>query len=216
MFETERSIAIELAKQAGAAILPLYRDGTDVLYKAKREPVTEADLTANRIITEGLRRHFPNDAILSEESVDDAERLKFERVWIVDPLDGTKEFVDHVDQFVVMIGLAIQGIPVVGAVYQPVTNRLWHAASGQGAIFEDSGQARPARVGQRTSADGLRLVVARSHHFPGVEELLRKLGITEVHQIGSVGLKVSAIAIDDADCMSMFPTHYAEWDRVRS
>ena len=116
MFDKERKLAGDLALAAGHRVLAMYETGAKVSYKDKREPVTEADLAANEIIIDGLREHFPNDAILSEESHDDLSRLDAERVWIVDPLDGTQEFVDRVDQFAIMIALSDSGEPVVGAV----------------------------------------------------------------------------------------------------
>ena len=112
-----------------------------------------------------------------------------------------------------MVGLAVEGVPKVGAVFQPTTGRCWFAAEGQGAFIEcpETGR-RPLRVSQRKKADGIRLVLTRSHPFKGVEELQRKLAITETAQIGSVGLKVGTIATADAELYVHISQHTKEWD----
>lgn len=109
-FAEEHRTAVALAREAGAAIMSFYGRVGSVL-KAGGSPVTEADHAANRVIVEGLGRAFPDDGILSEESADSAGRLQHNHVWIVDPLDGTKEFLSQNGEFAVMIGLAIRGEP---------------------------------------------------------------------------------------------------------
>ena len=213
MFQRELETAVNAARTAGARVLALYESGVEVSWKAGDEPVTEADMAANEIILGILRKTFPDDAILSEESKDDPSRLKNSRVWVVDPLDGTQEFVDRVGQFAVMIGLAVAGKPVVGAVFQPTTGRCWYAAEGFGAYIEspDTGK-KELRVSSRTVSDGIHLVLTRSHPFAGVEELQEKLKIAKTSQIGSVGLKVGALATGDAELYVHISQHTKEWD----
>jgi 3'(2'), 5'-bisphosphate nucleotidase len=211
MYEVERRVAIELALEAGRAISALYVKATEVQFKAHHEPVTAADLASNRVIVDGLRMRMPGDAILSEEAKDDRVRLDHERVWIIDPLDGTKEYVDRNGEFAVMIGLAVGGVPVLGVVHQPVTGRTWHGVVGDGAeLIEGDGSKRALRVSERTEA--ARLVLTRSHLFEGVDELRERLAIGELRQIGSVGLKVGAIAADEADLYAHISAHTKEWD----
>lgn len=213
MHHRERTIAVELARKAGREVLALYRKGADVQYlKNQREPVTEADLVSNDIILSGLRQAFPDDAILSEEKKDDSSRLEHDRVWIVDPLDGTREFVDETGDFVVMIGLAVGGEPTVGVVYQPLQDRLWHADVGGFAKLAEPGGERVLQVSGRTTEDGVRLVLTRSHRFEGVGEIKAKLGIGDVRRLGSVGLKVGAIACNDADLYVHISHRTKEWD----
>src|SRR5437773_1270636 len=109
----ELQTAKELALRAGDILLEHYGQSINVQWKARGNPVTAADKAASRFITQELRRQFPRDAVLSEEEKDDTSRLSMSRAWIVDPMDGTTEFVAHRDEFAVMIGLAVQGEPVL-------------------------------------------------------------------------------------------------------
>ena len=140
MYERERDTAIEIARRAGAAVLELYAKQIHVEYKHAKEPVTEADLASNEVIVSALRASFPDDAILSEEAKDSDERLAASRVWVIDPIDGTKEYIDRNGQFAIMIGLAVDGEAVVGVVFQPVTGRLWAAAGLPGAAAGPRGR----------------------------------------------------------------------------
>jgi 3'-phosphoadenosine 5'-phosphosulfate (PAPS) 3'-phosphatase len=150
MLEKELETAIGLARTAGKVILDLY--GTDFVAEQKlgaddySEPVTIADTRASRMIVDGLAAAFPEDAILSEEEADDVEpRLANPRVWIVDPLDGTAGFVRHDGDFGVQIGLAVDGVPVLGVVYLPFHDRLSYAVKGEGS-FAIQGAARTVRL----------------------------------------------------------------------
>src|SRR5262245_22042467 len=126
----ELESAKELALQAGDILLEHYDRSVDVQWKARGNPVTTADKAASRFITQELKQRFPHDAVLSEEEKDDMSRLSRSRVWIVDPMDGTTEFVAHNDEFAVMIGLAIEGRPVLGVVFQPTDKKLYYAVAG--------------------------------------------------------------------------------------
>src|SRR5438874_13799298 len=126
-YSDELRVALDLAREAGAAILEFY--GSPLRIEQKHtsddsEPVTEADRVANHIIVERLRREFPDDGILAEESEDTARRLKKRRVWMVDPLDGTTGFIVGNGDFAVQIGLVESGRSVLGLVYQPLTGVL--------------------------------------------------------------------------------------------
>src|SRR5690606_10565772 len=135
-----------------------------------------ADHAANDVIVAGLRRAFPGDAILSEESKDSADRLSARRVWVVDPLDGTKELLARNGEFSIMIGLSIEGEAVLGVVYLPDGDVLYSAARGQGAWADDGVERRRLERGPRT--DDLRLVGSRSHSDPLLERMREELGIT--------------------------------------
>src|SRR5688572_7037734 len=138
-YDHELRSACELARTAGAAILELYEGPINVEQKAYNddlEPVTQADRIANELIVAGLKREFPNDGILAEESVDTKRRLEKSRVWMVDPLDGTNGFIDGNGDFAVQIGLAEEGECVLGVVYLPLTGVLYRAVSGEGTWIE--------------------------------------------------------------------------------
>ncbi len=174
-------------------------------------PVTEADHAANAVIVGGLRAAFPKDAILSEESRDDRSRLSADRVWVVDPLDGTKEFLAQNGEFSIMIGLVESGEAVLGVVYQPDGDALFAAARGQGAWVERQGERRT--LGRAAAHLGsLRMVGSRSHADPVVEEIRERLGVRDVAQSGSVGIKCALIA-DDRQDVYVHPVPYLkEWD----
>ena len=179
--------------------------------KAGGSPVTIADHASNQLIVEMLSERFPSDAILAEESRDSAARLNAERVWIVDPLDGTKEFLAQNGEFAVMIGLAIQGEPVLGAIYLPTTDVLYSAVRGGGAwVLRDGGATRlrcaPA------SPDALRLVGSRSHRDPLLDRMQAALSIRDVIRSGSPGVKCGLIAGGKRD-LYIHPTPLLrEWD----
>ena len=180
---------------------------------AKRDtsPVTLADHAANDVIVAALREAYPQDAILSEESADSDDRLNAERVWIVDPLDGTKEFLAQNGEFCIMIGLAVDGEAVLGAVYLPDGDVLYSAARGVGAWVETRGERRSITRGT-ISVGALRLVGSRSHADPLLDRIQSELGIRDVVPCGSVGVKCSRI-LDDARDLYVHPVPYLkEWD----
>ena len=129
----ELNTAEQAAREAGRIISTLFKGKFDVHEKSKNNPVTTADLEANRKIREILQGRFPEDGWLSEEDSDDSLRLASSRVWIIDPIDGTKEFIEGVPQFAVSIGFVVEGRPKVAVIYNPIEDRLYRAAAGQGA-----------------------------------------------------------------------------------
>jgi 3'(2'), 5'-bisphosphate nucleotidase len=206
----ELETAARLARRAGAAAL-LHYGSAQAEYKGDTSPVTAADHAANDVIVAGLRAAFPLDAILSEESKDSAARLSARRVWIVDPLDGTKEFLAQNGEFSVMIGLAVEGEAVLGVVYLPDGDILYTAARGLGAWVERDGRRERLRRAPANAA-ALRLVGSRSHAEPLLERMREALGITDVLPCGSVGVKCARI-VDDVRDLYVHPVPYLkEWD----
>jgi 3'(2'), 5'-bisphosphate nucleotidase len=205
MLQQELETAIALARTAGKAILEIY--GTDFSTEQKigadnfSEPVTAADKLSSKIVTEGLASAFPDDAILSEEEIDDlARRLSKERIWIIDPLDGTAGFVKRDGDFCVQIGLAVKGVPVLGVVYLPFHDTLNYAVKGDGAwaITEQDSPIR-LNVSDRTRLDEMSLAMSRDHPSPRMGRIKEWFGITKIERRGSVGLKVSLIASQTCD-----------------
>jgi 3'(2'), 5'-bisphosphate nucleotidase len=155
--------------------------------------VTAADRSASEYIVSNLKRAFPAHAVLSEEAVDDLIRLERSHVWMVDPMGGTREFIEHRDEFSVMIGLAVDGVPTVGAVYQPTKKKLYYAASGMGAFLEVEGAVTPLHVSSESSTAKMILAVSRSHRSSRVDSISERLQIKDSITSGSVGLKVGLI-----------------------
>jgi 3'(2'), 5'-bisphosphate nucleotidase len=209
--QRELEVAVDLAREAGRVILSFYRTGLPVAEKDRGEPVTEADRAADELISAGLRSYFPGDGLLTEESDDDLSRLDKERVWIVDPLDGTTEFITETGEFAVQIALTIRGQPVLGVVYQPVKDRLFTAVGGQGVYQLYEGQTDRLHVSTQENLDQMCLVASRSHYSKFIEEARKMLGIREVNRVGSVGLKVGLVVRGVCD-LYLATTVAKEWD----
>src|SRR5689334_2836769 len=165
VFNRELRVACELARTAGAAILEQYEGPLHIKQKNSEddvEPVTQADMIANELIVTGLKREFPDDGILAEESVDTERRLAKSRVWMVDPLDGTNGFIDGNGDFAVQIGLAEDGQCVLGVVYQPLPGVLYRAVRGGGTWIERPNfNAEQAHVSDKKTLSEMRLAASR-------------------------------------------------------
>ncbi len=207
----ELDVAIRLAQEAGAAIMAYYQTVLDVERKASDEPVTAADQVADELISAGLRAAFPDDGLLTEESDDDLSRLGKDRVWIVDPLDGTTEFISETGEFAVQIALTSRGRPLLGVVYHPVKNRLFYATDGHGAYQVYDDQTTHLRVSDVADPSQMCLVASRSHYSPFIEAARGVLGINVVNRLGSVGLKVGLVARAECD-LYLSTTVVKEWD----
>lgn len=204
--------ALEVAKgaavAAGEKIMEFYQKESTVQYKSDSSPVTAADQAANNIITQTLTNYFPQHAILSEESQDDGRRLENDWCWIIDPLDGTKEFIHGNGEFTVNIALTFRHRVVLGVIAVPVSKELYYAVQGEGAYVEKNGQVEKLQVSARR--ENLRLVMSRSHPSERLDELIRKNQISEVKRAGS-SLKGCLVASGDAELYYRFnPT--MEWD----
>ena len=212
MLSGEIAEAARIARGAGAILMDVYATNFSVAYKAKADPVTEADTRANAFIVGELHKAFPGDGIVAEESPDRSDALLSGRCWYVDPVDGTKEFIARNGEFAVMMGLAIDGASVLGVVYQPVTDKLYAGIVGQGATLEQHGVSRELRVSEVADPQKLRLVVSRSHRNRAVDRVVSKLGIKEEKQTGSVGLKAGLIAERQADVYLHISDKSSMWD----
>ncbi|KLI99598.1 3'(2'),5'-bisphosphate nucleotidase CysQ [Luteimonas sp. FCS-9] len=207
--------AIAIAHDAAAAILAVYAQAFEVVAKADASPVTAADLAAHHVIVDGLRRLTPGIPVLSEEATDavpTAERRAWTRMWLVDPLDGTREFVKRNGEFSVNLALIDDdGVAVFGVIQAPVTGTVWYGMPGVGAFRRDGGvetaiRARP--VAGRGAA--LRVAASRSHRDPRTAALLARLGDIEPRPLGS-SLKFCRLAEGALDVYPRFgPT--CEWD----
>lgn len=209
----ELQVAIDLARRAGEAILAVYEGDFAVDHKGGGAgPVTVADRNADALIRAGLDASFPADALLSEESPDDLVRLRSERVWIVDPLDGTRQFVDRVGEFAVMIGLAVGGRPVLGVVHLPCEEVTYAGAEGDGAFEIDAeGVARALTLEPLPAAD-LTVAVSRSHYGGRTRRVVEALAPAHLVVSGSVGRKAALVATGRADVYLTLSGHSRHWD----
>jgi 3'(2'), 5'-bisphosphate nucleotidase len=212
MLDREIAEAARIAREAGAILMDIYATEFDVAYKDEADPVTEADTKANAYIVDQIRRAFPDDGVVAEESADRSDALEAGRCWYVDPLDGTKEFVARNGEFSVMLGLAIDGVAMAGVVYRPEGDRLYSGVVGDGAHLETGGKRTPLRVSTVADPSRLRLVVSRSHRNRAVGKVVAQLRITNEATTGSVGLKAGLIAEQKADLYVHIAAKSSLWD----
>jgi 3'(2'), 5'-bisphosphate nucleotidase len=215
-YARELSVALELAREAGAAILEVYEGPLDIQQKFgadDREPVTQADTLANEIIVTRLRREFPDDGILAEESIDTPYRLDKPRAWMIDPLDGTTGFIDGNGDFAVQIGLTENGRCVLGVVYQPLTGVLYRAVVDQGCWIERP-EFEPvrARVSDTRDISTMRLAASRSHRSPRMDRVVQSFGLQDEVLRGSVGIKVGLIVEQQCDLYIHLSPRTKQWD----
>jgi 3'(2'), 5'-bisphosphate nucleotidase len=215
-YSQELRMALALAREAGAAILEFYEGPLHIEQKIgfdDREPVTQADRVANELIVNALRKEFPGDGILAEESVDTAHRLDKQRVWMIDPLDGTNGFIDGNGDFAVQIGLAQGGNCVLGVVYQPLPDLLYHAVRGQGAwIVRGDLPAERVEVSRQEDLSRMRLAASRSHRSARMDKVLKALKVREEIRRGSVGIKVGLIVEQQCDLYVHLSPRTKQWD----
>lgn len=203
---------VALAEQAGRAILAVYSTDFEVQSKADKSPLTQADLASHRCIVAGLEKLTPDIPLISEEDglPAFAERSAWDRYWLIDPLDGTKEFVNRNGEFTVNIALIDKHRPVFGVVHVPVQAKTYVGCEGFGAQLRDGAlPAQAIRVAAK-SASPVRVVGSRSHRGASLDAYLENLGENDMIPMGS-SLKFCVIAEGGADLYPRLgPT--SEWD----
>lgn len=198
-------LAREAALEAGRLVMGYYHDRYEVKDKGVNNPVTTADLEADRALHRILLGGAPGTGWLSEETVDSPERLAAEEVWVVDPIDGTKEFIMGIPEFAISIGLAVRGEVVAGVIFNPARNELFVAERGAGARLNGD----PIRVSERASLEGASLDASRSECRRG--EFEPYAGAFQVREMGSIAYKLARVAAGTADLTwSLGPKN--EWD----
>jgi myo-inositol-1(or 4)-monophosphatase len=204
-WDNEHLCALTAARAAGEVIRSHYHTRYDIDYKGKDSPVTIADREANHTIHEIIQDKFPGDGWLSEETVDSPARLSCRRVWVVDPMDGTKEFIQKVPELAVSIALVEDGSPVVGVAYNPIQDQLFSAVRGQGTWAND----RRVQVSQAAHLKDATILASRSETQRGEWENFSAR--FRVRQTGSAAYKMALIAAGDADAtFTLVPKN--EWD----
>ncbi len=212
MVATFRRLAIE----AGAVIMEVYgRDNFDVRTKSDESPVTEADEVADRVISAGLRAAFPDLALVTEEQADTHD-VTARTFLIVDPLDGTKEFVKRRGDFTVNIALVEDGVPTLGVVYAPAKGRMFFTPADGGAV-EEVGRLDPATLGttrpiavSRPDNSALRVVASKSHRDAATDAYIGLYDVADAVSAGS-SLKFCLVAAGEADFYPRLGTTM-EWD----
>lgn len=207
---------IDLVRQAGALTLPFWRCETEVTAKLDDSPVTAADLAAHHLLLAGLQQLAPEIPVLSEEAADIplGERAKWSRWWLVDPLDGTKEFISGSEEFTVNVALIEQGRVVFGVVGLPTSGRCYFGGAGLGAWRSELGTAAEAVEVRIAPVEAFTVVASRRHSSPAQERLLEGLserfGDLQLASRGS-SLKFCLLAEGNADCYPrLAPT--SQWD----
>jgi myo-inositol-1(or 4)-monophosphatase len=200
----ELDVLKKYVRQAGQEIFQMAAEGFETAYKKNEDPVTTADIKADSILREGLTKDFPDTGWLSEETRDDFTRLDQKMVWIVDPIDGTKEFVSGIPEYAVSVALVENGQPILAAVYNPASKELFAAASGQGAWLNEE----PIEAEHELTAKPL-LLASRSEIQRGEFEPFEPFA--QIHPCGSIAYKLALIAAGMADAtFSLAPKN--EWD----
>ncbi|HDZ08475.1 3'(2'),5'-bisphosphate nucleotidase CysQ [Pseudohongiella sp.] len=202
----------QVARDAGSVIMAVYATDFTVRGKEDESPVTEADEKAEQVIVSALRKLTPQVPVIAEEAMAAGHRESVgDLFWLVDPLDGTREFVNRNGEFTVNIALIENGVPVLGVVYAPVIDRMFAGASEQGAfVVEAGGQQRPVRT-REVPAAGLTVVASRSHGDPqALQAFLGERTVAELRTAGS-SLKICLVAAGEADLYPRFG-RTMEWD----
>ena len=201
----ERDVAVAAAREAGALILRYYAERVEVQQKGPDSPVTKADTEANTAIHRAIAAAFPDDGWLSEETADSKDRLAKRRTWVVDPLDGTKEFIAHIPEFCVCIALTDGGRPVVSVQYNPAADRLYVAVRGEGTTVNGT----RAHVSAERNVAQARVMASRSEDKRGEWDVFKPR--CRVVLTGSVAFKLGELATGEGDAtFTLTPKN--EWD----
>ena len=208
----ELDLALQAALSAGKAIMEIYNTDYETKTKDDDSPITEADLVSNKIIKEILAKsgHY----ILSEEDKDDKIRLEQQKLWIVDPLDGTSDFIDKTGEFTVMISLIEDNRPILGIINWPAENTVFLAQKNKGA-FRYSSKWEKISVTDTSDLKQCKAVGSRHHLSDKEKDLIKQLEISDFASIGS-SLKVGKISSGEADVYLTFTNKMKEWDSAAS
>ncbi len=200
----EFEVLLYAAKKSSKKLLEIVENGFDKFIKSNDDPVTTGDYAVNNILQEELSKHFPEIGWLSEETRDNPDRLEKELVWIVDPIDGTKEFVSGIPEYAISIALVQRGKPVLGLILNPLKEEIFTAIKGKGAKLN----GKPIHV-KKTLSDKPTIVASRSEIRRGEFEFFEEFA--EIIPMGSIAYKLALVAAGKADAtFSLGPKN--EWD----
>lgn len=213
-YERELKVALEAVNSVRDVILDIYNSpDLGVEIKSDNSPVTKADKKADEIIRQILSKNFPDYALLTEESFDDKKRLKNDYVWIVDPVDGTKDFVAKNGEFTVNIGLSYKHKAVLGVILAPVSGEIYFGVENEGSFYLKNKDAEPVKIHVNNKTDDLTTLVSRFHTNETEQAMIKKHSDKIKHQI-TIGatLKGCIIARGLAEMSYRFSSNTKEWD----
>ncbi|MCF7890384.1 3'(2'),5'-bisphosphate nucleotidase CysQ [Candidatus Bipolaricaulota bacterium] len=200
---------IGLTRRAGSEALKYYEKDYSIEEKNDDSPVTEADYASEDILISGLSS--TNPGIIAEEAgLIPGERE--DKYWIVDPLDGTQDFIDKTGEFAIMVGLLVEGEPAMGVVYAPAREKLWYAVKGEGAYLLQDGTETKIQVAGKGDLEDYVLIASRNHFSPQDEAVAGQLGVGDITRMGSLGVKFCAIAEGRADLVYYTTDRLGIWD----
>jgi 3'(2'), 5'-bisphosphate nucleotidase len=206
----EGKIALDAVLEASKEILKVYNSDFSSELKEGKEPLTKADTRSNEILIKRLS--VLNYPILSEESKDNLKRLNSDTVWIIDPLDGTTDFVQKTGEFSVMVALIKKNRPILGIVYQPTENMLYLAQDGKGAYMRESEKWSKLQVSKVSKLTESKAITSRNHFTDTEKSFINDMGVLKHIQKGSAGLKVAEISKGNAELYFTFTNEIKQWD----
>tara|TARA_B000000460_G_scaffold234941_1_gene195776 strand:- start:973 stop:1827 length:855 start_codon:yes stop_codon:yes gene_type:complete len=209
----ETELAVHAVKEAGDAVMKIYKHDFVTTFKKDNEPLTEADLKSNNIIKKIIASTgYP---ILSEESLDDKKRLDHDKIWIVDPLDGTSDFVSKSGEFTIMIALVNKHEPILGVIYWPINDILYVAQKGGGAHKFANGVWEKLVISKRLELCNCRVLGSRHHLSSNEANFLKQLNVEKFSERGS-SLKVTDICSGTAELYFTMTNKIKQWDTCAS
>lgn len=200
---------MELSREAGEEAMKYYDRDYSIEKKKDSSPVTEADLASEKILLEGLK---PTGYGIVAEETGLLEGDKTGAYWVVDPLDGTQDFIDKTGEFSIMVGLLVDRKPKLGVVYAPSQGKLWYAVKGQGANLIGNGRKSEITVNHKSSLSDYELIASRNHFSLRDEKISQKLGVKNITRMGSLGIKFCSIAEGRADLAYYTTDRLGIWD----
>lgn len=209
----EMGVAINAIVEAGRAVMSVYSTNFEQRSKEDKSPITDADIRSNQILKDIISK--TGIPILSEEDVDNKQRLQSKRVWIIDPLDGTQDFVNKTGEFTIMVSLVEYNKPILGVIYWPVKDLLYAAQAGHGAYHLINGVWTEIRVSKVNELEKSRAVVSRFHLSETDANVLKKMNFADVCHAGS-SLKILKICSGEAEVYFATNKKMKQWDTCAS
>lgn len=206
--QQELKTALQAVRYANRVVMEYYRKNLNIREKEDESPVTEADINSEKTIIEHLNE-FDHGIVAEETGITSSKSGLF---WVVDPLDGTKDFIQRTGEFCVMIGLLKEDRPLLGVVSAPVLGKIWYAVRNSGAFLIEDEHEQPISVSRRRSTENFRMVVSRNHFKQEYKAIADKLKISAIQKIGSVGIKCCTIAEGEADLCIYNTDSLGLWD----
>lgn len=213
----ELKVLIPLLKNIGDEVMKIYNSDFTHEIKSDESPLTKADLLSEKMLIEKLNEEFSDYGIISEETPNEKDVYEKERIWLIDPIDGTSDFIQRTDEFSIMIALLENRKPILGVVYLPAKDVFYFALKGEGAYFkEKDNEAERIHVSEICDINEFRLVRSRNHFSLRDERICENLKIKSFLKMGSVGVKFGAIAKGDAEICYYTTDKMGIWDDASS